>query len=102
MVPCTDGIPNYLISTVQLLRAACPDGLEIDTPEYVDLFAFLDAEDCTHRAIATAMEFAFDLDYYDVMASWPQTDDWPIPDAIQRAELRLTPHGLEEWRADTE
>ncbi|MEM6471869.1 MAG: hypothetical protein AAF802_20080 [Planctomycetota bacterium] len=82
------------------MRAAYPDGIEIDTPDYVDVFAFLDSEGCSHRAVATAMEFAFDVDYYAVMASWPQTAEWPLPAAIQRAESRLAPHGLDEWRAE--
>ena len=99
LVECTDGIPNYLIPTVSILQAAYPAGMVLNSPEYVELFTFLDEEDFTHRAIATAMEFAFDIDYYDVMNSWAVPEEETLwHKTIEIATKRFAAHGLEQWR----
>ena len=101
MLPCTDGIPNHHVSTVNILRSAYPDGLQLGSENFVALFAFLDDDGFSHRAIAEVVEFAFDIDYYDVVAGWPLGNREYQPE-IQSVEQRLAPHGLAQWRAELE
>src|SRR5688572_17335088 len=64
-VPSTDGIPNYLLRTVWMLRAAFPTGVAIDSQDYTALWLFLEQEGCSPSAIATSLDFAFDLGYLE-------------------------------------
>ncbi|MCA9067970.1 MAG: hypothetical protein KDA84_03555 [Planctomycetaceae bacterium] len=88
---------------MNLLRAGFPNGLEINSPDYFALWSFLEAEEFSHRAIATALDFAFDLDYLDVLWFCGQIQDSELCQReIQRIESLLNPHGLKEWRAEEE
>jgi hypothetical protein len=100
-VPSTGGVPDYLLSTVTMLRAAFPTGVGINSPDYRALWSFLDHEQFTHRAVATALDFAFDLGYVDVLNAYAVIDDEALrAREIARVEGLLRPHGLERWRAE--
>ncbi|MEM1356018.1 MAG: hypothetical protein AAGH88_14180 [Planctomycetota bacterium] len=100
-VPFTDGVPTYLVSTVKLLQAGFPDGMKIDTPDYFALWSFLDNEEFTFRAIASAMDFAFNLKYKDVYNANGLIEDLAKREReIARIEAILKPLGLEACRAE--
>ena len=100
-VPCTDGVPNYLLPTVRILRAAFPAGMVIDSPDYRALWSFLDHEQFTPGAVATALDFAFDLGYVEVFNAYAVIEDDALREReIARVEELLRPHGLEQWRAE--
>ena len=100
-VPSTDGIPDYLRTTVDLLRAGFPAGIKIDSPDYFAVWSFLDHAEFTHRAIATALGFAFDLNYYQALSAYAVIDDDALRTSeITRVEDLLRPHGLDRWRAE--
>jgi hypothetical protein len=102
-VPTTDGIPNYYLSSVRMFRAAFPDGLPIDSPDYTAVCVFLDHEDYPHRAIAQILNFSFDLGYVDVLNSLGFIEDNEVrAREIARVEELLRPHGLEAWRSEDE
>ena len=101
-VPCTDGIPNYLLSTVTLLRSSFPEGMEIGSADYFALWSLLDNEGFTFRAIATALDFAFGLGYVEVYGAYGKIEGEERRRAeIIRVESLLEPHGLDKWRAET-
>ena len=84
-----------------MLRSAFPLGIEIDSDDYSALWSFLEEEECTDRAIATIMDYAFDLDYVEVLNSYGG-----IPNSekrekeIERIEKILEKFGLEMWRKE--
>jgi len=65
-VATTGGIPDFYLSTVRMFRAAFPQGLSIDSPDYTAVCVFLDHEGYGHRQIAQMLDFSFDLGYLDV------------------------------------
>ena len=100
-VPCTGGIPNYLLSTVNMLRAAFPAGVAIDSADYCALWSFLDDDGFTMSAVAAALDFAFDLGYVEVLNTCAVIQDESLREReIARIEDLLRPHGLEQWRAE--
>ena len=100
-VPSTGGVPDYLLSTVRLLRAAFPEGMVIDSPDYRALWSFLDQEGFTHRAVATAMDFAFDAGYVKVLNAYAVIEDRALRrQEISRVEELMRPHGLDQWRSE--
>lgn len=99
-VTSTDGIPDFHISTVSMLRAAFPSGLTIESADYNALCTFLHCEDYPFRAIAQILDFAFDLGYISVMNAivFVGSEVWDAE--VERIERLLTPHGLETWRRE--
>jgi hypothetical protein len=99
----TDGIPNFYLSSVKMFRAAFPNGLLIDSPDYTAVCVFLDHEDYPHRAIAQILDFSFDLDYVDVLNALGFIEDKEVRTReIARVEELLRPHGFEQWRSEDE
>lgn len=102
-VPTTDGVPDYYLSSVRMFRAAFPDGLPIDSPDYTAVCVFLDHEDYPHRSIAQILDFSFDLGYVDVLNALGFIEDNEVRvREIARVEKLLRPHGLEAWRSEDE
>jgi len=100
-VPCTGGVPNYLLSTVKMLRAGFPAGVAIDSPDYWALWSFLDEDQFTMSAVAAALDFAFGLGYVEVLNTYAVIEDELLREReIARIEDLLRPHGLEQWRAE--
>ena len=94
-VPATDGIPDYLLRTVRMLRAAFPTGLAVDSPDYTALWLFLEQEGCSPNAIATALHFAFHFGYVEARNARGRVRTVEERDReIARAEELLRPHGL--------
>lgn len=99
----TDGIPDNLRITVQMLRDAFPEGIQVGSSNYNALCAFLDSEAWPHRAIAHALDFAFDLGYLSVLNNLGTIPDAPIRQVeINRVQELLSPHGLVAWRSESE
>lgn len=93
------GIPLYLQSTVNMLRLSFPLSLEIDSENYFALWSFLENEQFTNRAIATVMDYAFDLNYLEVLNSYGGIPKSKKRDKeIERIKNILEKFGLEEWR----
>jgi hypothetical protein len=102
-VPTTDGIPNFYRSSVQMFRAAFPNGLAIDSPDYTAVCVFLDHEGYPHRAVAQILDFSFDLGYVDVLNALGFIEDNEVRTReTARVEELLRPHGLVEWRSEDE
>jgi len=102
-VPTTDGIPNWYLTPVRIFRAAFPERLEIDSPDYTAVCVFLDHEDYPHRAIAQILDFSFGLGYVNVLNSMGYIEDAALREQeIARIERVLTPHGLADWRNEDE
>jgi hypothetical protein len=101
-VPTTDGIPNWYLSAVRMFRAAFPNGLVIDSPDYTAVCVFLDHEGYPYRAIAQILDFSFDLGYVDVLNAMGVLEDNVRAREIARIEELLLPHGLDAWRNEDE
>jgi hypothetical protein len=102
-VPTTDGIPNFYLSSVRMFRAAFPNGLLIDEPDYTAICVFLDNDEYPHRAIAQILDFSFGLGYVDVLNAMGFIEDAATRTReIARIEEVLRPHGLEAWRNEDE
>jgi hypothetical protein len=100
-VPSTDGIPSFFISSVKMLRAAFPSGMQLLSPDYNALITFLDHEDFPYRAIAQMLDFAFNLGYVNVLNELGFIEDQLLRlREIRRMETLLLPHGLDAWRIE--
>lgn len=101
--PSTDGVPDDFGSTVRLLRSAFPRGIEPASADFHALLAFLDDEGWPRRAMAHALDFAFDVGYVTAMNTQLQ---FPDADARKseatRIECLLAPEDLQRWRRELE
>ena len=96
-----EGIPLFLHSTVKMLRLAFPSGLTINSDDFYALWSFLEDEEFTNRAIASTMDYAFDLNYMEVFNSYGGISDSDIRiEEIKRIEKLLSNFGLDEWRKE--
>jgi hypothetical protein len=104
MGPRTDGIPEELIATVQLLRSAFPSGVEVGSAECDALWAFLEGEGWPSWASGHALDFAFDLGFMSVMRAYRWNDSGPAAgpdkDAAARVVALLAPEALDRWRQE--
>lgn len=99
--PSNDGIPVYLLSTNVILTKAFPDGMTIDSSDYCAIWSFLDNEGFSFRAIATALDFAFDLGYGEVLNAYAVIEDEELRlQEMKRVEQLMRPYGLDAWRKE--
>ena len=88
--------PISLYSTVQMLRTGFPSGIVIDSPDYNAIWAFFDRETWPDRAVASVLDFAFNLGYVTVLNAKGWIEDEALREReVLRIEQILSPLGLD-------
>lgn len=101
-VATTDGVPNWYLTPVRMFRAAFPEWLLIDSPDYNAVCAFLFDEGYGDRQIAQILDFSFGLGHVDVLNDMGFVPAEMLRAEVARIEEVLRPHGLEVWRSEDE
>lgn len=101
-VATTDGVPNWYLTPVRMFRAAFPEWLLIDSPDYNAVCAFLADEGYGYRQIAQILDFSFGLGYVEVLNELGFVPPETCRTEVARIEEILLLHGLEAWRSEDE
>ena len=94
-----DAVPEYLRSTVSMMRSAFPDGLPLE--DYGPVLYLFRQRNWSYRGIAEAVQTCFEKEYTDALHDAYGSDTPRAPlDKVEHLRQHLQSHGFEAWEKE--
>ncbi len=94
-----NAVPEYLRSTVSMMRSAFPDGLPLE--DYRPLLHLFRERDWSYQGIAEAVQTCLEKEHADALHDAYGSDAPGAPlDKVERLRQHLLSHGFEAWEKE--